>query len=226
MSSPLVCTHCQQPLEGVAGQIKERQQVQDLPEGRLVVREHQVEEVCCPVCQQVSRGSFPAEVEAPVQYGPNLRALAVSLHEYQLVPLGRVSELLADLYACQLSEGTRLSWCEVAAARLAPTVAQIADRLSAGRFQYADETGVRIGGRPWRTLASGRAFEGGPCAIGGPATISIGVRRASVERICCVSVSTSANKNSGSGRLRWLICWLAWHKQPTNGDNEAHLRPC
>lgn len=118
--------------------------MQDLPQVRLMVREHQVEEVCCPKCQQVSRGSFPAGVEAPVQYGPHLRALAVYLHEYQLVPLGRVSELLADLYACQVSEGTRLPWSEVTAERLAPTVARITDWLSAGRFQHTDETGVRI----------------------------------------------------------------------------------
>lgn len=45
---PLVCVHCQQPLEGVTRQLKERRQVHDLPEVRLVVREHQVEEVCCP----------------------------------------------------------------------------------------------------------------------------------------------------------------------------------
>ena len=155
---PLVCTHCQQPLEGVAGQIKERRQVQDLPQVRLVVREHQVEEVCCPACQQLSRGSFPAEVEAPVQYGPNLRAFAVYLHEYQLVPLGRVSELLADLYACQISEGTLLTWCEVAAERLAPTVAQIADWVSAGRFQHADETGVHIVGKLHWVHVNGTRF--------------------------------------------------------------------
>lgn len=144
---PSVCGSCQQPLEGVAGQIKERRQVHDLPEVRLVVREHQVEEVCCPVCQQVSRGSFPAEVEAPVQYGANLRALAVYLHEYQLVPLGRVSELLCDLYACQVSEATVVAWVELAAERLAPTVAQIAEWLSVGSLQHADETGVRIVGK-------------------------------------------------------------------------------
>jgi transposase len=144
---PLVCAHCQQPLEGVAGEVKERRQVQDLPEVRLVVREHQVEQVWCPRCQQVSRGSFPAEVEAPVQYGPNLRALAVYLHAYQLVPVGRVSELLADLYGCQVSEGTLLAWVERAAERLAPTVARIAEWLSVGRLQHADETGLRIAGK-------------------------------------------------------------------------------
>jgi transposase len=39
---PLICAHCQQPLEGVAGRVKECRQVHDLPEVRLVVREHQV----------------------------------------------------------------------------------------------------------------------------------------------------------------------------------------
>jgi len=71
-------------LEGVAGHVKERQQVHDLPEVRLWVRDHQVEEVCCPRCQQASVGSFPAGVEAPVQYGSSLRALAVYLQEYQI----------------------------------------------------------------------------------------------------------------------------------------------
>lgn len=144
---PLVCAHCQHPLEGVAGRLKERRQVHDLPEIRLVVREHQVEEVCCPACQQVSRGSFPLGVEAPVQYGAQVRALAVYLHEYQLVPLARVRELLTDVCACEVSEGTVLTWVERTAQRLAPTVAQIADWLSVSRLQHADETGVRIAGK-------------------------------------------------------------------------------
>src|SRR5437763_1259717 len=42
---PLCCGHCQQSLEGVAGRLKERRQVHDLPEVRLRVYEHQVEEV-------------------------------------------------------------------------------------------------------------------------------------------------------------------------------------
>jgi transposase len=144
---PRVCAHGQQPLEGVVGQIKERRQVHDLPEVRLLVREHQVEEVCCPTCQQVSRGNFPEEVEAPVQYGPQMRALAVYLHDYQLVPLARVRELLADLCGCVLSEGTVLRWVEDAAESLAPVVAQIADWVSASRLQHGDETGVRIAGK-------------------------------------------------------------------------------
>ena len=78
---PGLCAHCQQSLQGVPGQIKECRQVHDLPQLRLLVQEHQVEEVRCPHCQQLNRADFPAGVEAPVQYGPNVRALAVYLHQ-------------------------------------------------------------------------------------------------------------------------------------------------
>ncbi len=144
---PVVCCSCQQPLDAVAGSLKERRQVHDLPEVRLLVREHQVEEVCCPACQQVSAGSFPAGVEAPAQYGPNLRALAVYLHQYQLVPLARTCELLCDLCDCQLSEGTLTAWEQQAAQTLEPTVERIADWVSVSRVQHGDETGVRVAGK-------------------------------------------------------------------------------
>ena len=166
---PVVCCHCQQALEGVAGRLKERRQVHDLPEIRLLVREHQVEEVRCPRCQQVSAGNFPAGVEAPVQYGPNLRALAVYLHQYQLVPFSRTCELLGDLCDCQLSEGTLTAWVQQAAQTLEPTVERIADWVSASRVQHGDETGVRVGGKlhwmhvnstPWLTHLAWHAKRG------------------------------------------------------------------
>jgi hypothetical protein len=76
-----------------------------------------------------------------------MRALAVYLHEYQLLPLARVRELLADLCACEVSEGPLLTWVQWTAEQLASTVAQIADWLSASSLQHADETGIRIGGK-------------------------------------------------------------------------------
>jgi transposase/uncharacterized coiled-coil protein SlyX len=166
---PQRCTHCQQPLEGVAGRLKERRQVHDLPEVGLRVYEHQVEEVQCPVCQQASRGSFPAGVEAPVQYGPNLQALAVYLHQYQLVPLARTCELLSDLCDCALSEGTLSTWVQQAAQTLEPTIERIADWISASRVQHGDETGIRISGKlhwlhvnstPWLTHLAWHAKRG------------------------------------------------------------------
>jgi transposase len=144
---PVVCAHCQQGLTAVPGSMKERRQVHELPEVRLLVQDHQVEEVRCPACGWKNEGSFPSGVEAPVQYGPNLRAVAVYLQQYQLVPLARTCELLEDLYDCRVSEGTLAAWVQQAAETLGPIVERIAGWLSASRLQHADETGMHLGGK-------------------------------------------------------------------------------
>ena len=125
----------------------ERRQVQELPAIRLLVKEHQVEAVRCPQCQRMSRGTFPQEVVAPAQYGASVKALAVYLHHYQLVPLERTVEVLEDLCACSISEGTVVNWEQEAACRLEATVEYIAERVATSRIQHADETGMRIDGK-------------------------------------------------------------------------------
>ena len=144
---PQQCCQCQRSLEGVSGTVIERRQVHDLPPQRLVVSEHQLEEVRCPACQQVSRGRFPTDVEATVHYGPGIRALAVYWQQYQLLPGARTCEALADLYGCQLSEGTLARWVEEASESLTGTMDQIAEGVSRSRVQHADETGIRLAGK-------------------------------------------------------------------------------
>lgn len=143
---PAVCRQCQADLSGIAGTIAERRQVLDVPEIRLLAHEHQSEAICCPHCHTTNLGSFPSTVTVPVQYGPNLQALAVYLHQGQLLPTARTCEALAALCGCQIAEATLLQWSEVAAERLAPTVERIADLLAASRLQHGDETGIRVYG--------------------------------------------------------------------------------
>jgi transposase len=143
---PKVCCQCGEDLSAVPGGVAERRQVLDVPEIRLLAHEHQIEAICCPTCHSISLGSFPASVSAPVQYGPNLQALAVYLHQGQLLPTARTCQALAALCGCQISEGTLIQWSELAAERLAPTVERIADLIAASRLQHADETGIRVYG--------------------------------------------------------------------------------
>ncbi|MBF6591833.1 MAG: IS66 family transposase [Ktedonobacterales bacterium] len=145
--APARCAQCQTPLEGLAGLIVERRQVHDLPVRCLEVTEHQVEQVRCPACGTGTRGAFPEEARAPVQYGPRLRAVAVYLNQYQLVPEERTGEALADLFEAAVSDGTIAAWVGQASAHLAPTVARIADLVAAGSHQHADETGIRVEGK-------------------------------------------------------------------------------
>jgi transposase len=143
---PEICSQCSADLNDVAGVVAERRQVLDVPEIRLLAHEHQIEAICCPRCHSTSVGSFPATVSAPIQYGPNLQALAVYLHQGQLLPTARTCEALAAMCGCQIAEATLLQWSELAAERLAPTMERIADLIAASRLQHADETGIRVYG--------------------------------------------------------------------------------
>lgn len=143
---PTHCERCQFDLREEAGRVKERRQLHDLPELRLLVQEHQIEEICCPACQHLTPGRFPLGVDAPAQYGPRVQALAVYLSQFQLLPLERTCEALEDLCHCHLSEGTLVNWIAEAAKTLDPTIQRIKTLLLAGALQHADETGIRVKG--------------------------------------------------------------------------------
>lgn len=145
---PTRCTGCQTWLPAETPVVlRERRQVHELPPVRLVVTEHQALHVRCPACQAVSVGRFPAEFPSRVQYGPRLRALCVYLVEQQLVPYGRVRDLLSDLFGSSLSLGTLVEWVHQAATILEPVEARIKVVLGQAPVLHSDETGVRQAGR-------------------------------------------------------------------------------
>jgi transposase len=152
---PAVCSACQAALDAAPVLVRERRQVQELPVVRLLVTEHQALHLRCPRCQQVNVGTFPAAAPSRAQYGPQLRALAVYLVEEQLVPLGRVQQLLRDLIGVKLGRGTLVRWIQQAAQTLAPVEAQLTAVLRQVPVLHSDETGVRRGGRlAWVHVAS------------------------------------------------------------------------
>ncbi len=152
---PAVCTACQAPLADAPALLCERRQVQELPAVRLWVTEYQALHVRCPVCQAVSVGAFSAAAPSRAQYGPQLRALAVYLVEEQLIPLGRVQRLLADLVGVRLGRGTLVRWIQQASATLGPVEAELTAALRQAPVLHCDETGVRRAGKlAWVHVAS------------------------------------------------------------------------
>src|SRR5258708_4558272 len=142
---PQTCLQCGKSLQAMKGRVAERRQVHDLPEIRLVVHEHQVEEICCPHCHALTRGSFPPEVSAPVQYGPRVRGWAVYLNQYELVPMERTCQIMRQGLGCSISEGTLTTWVQLASRGLQETCQKIKQLVIASRLMHEDETGVHIG---------------------------------------------------------------------------------
>lgn len=158
---PAQCGACGHSLVGALdSQVRldaERRQVIELPPLALVVTEHRVAHVSCPGCGAETAGRFPGGVTQLVQYGERLKALAVYLHAYQLLPYGRATELLDDLFGAggavpcaRTVEAAGLA----AGAALAPVEAAIVAALRGVAVAGFDETGVRVDGhREWLHVA-------------------------------------------------------------------------
>ena len=149
------CPECRASLASAAVVGRERRQVVDLPPTRPQVTEHQALQLCCPQCQTVTGGHFPADVTQPVQYGPGVKALAVYLQEYQHIPFERTQEFFQDVFHLPLSEGTLARARETCAARLEPVETAIKQALTQAPVAHFDETGLRIEGQThWLHVAA------------------------------------------------------------------------
>jgi transposase len=154
--SPEWCPCCGEPLAEVPVTHVEARQVFDIVLSPLEVTEHQVETKSCPRCGGACRGAFPAGVTQPVQYGPQLLALLVYLVVFQLLPLKRTRELIADLFGAQIGGGTLRGAVERCFAGLAETAARIQEAIRQAPVVGFDETGVRIDGKLywWHTAST------------------------------------------------------------------------
>lgn len=142
------CARC----GGAPGAMKwvglEKRQVHDLPPRGLIVTEHQVETRLC-ACGCLNQAVFPPQVSAPVQYGPGVKAAAVYLKNYQLLPYERTCELLGDLFACPISEGTLANILGECSDRLEQPDGQIKAHLVQAPVVHFDESGSRVDRKLW-----------------------------------------------------------------------------
>src|SRR5260370_4534609 len=149
------CVHCQRDLREIESLQVERRQVIDLPVKRVLVIEHQAEQKCCPTCQQISSGTFPENVSAPVQYGAAFGAVGVYLVQQQLLPYERACEVMQDLLGPTMSEGTLQTLVQRCAERLSPVEQQIKAALSQAEVLHQDETGLYVAGkRHWMHVSA------------------------------------------------------------------------
>jgi transposase len=125
----------------------EKRQVFEIPPMRMEVTEHRVEVKQC-ACGKENKGEFPQNITQSVQYGPEVKAQAVYLNQYQMIPLERVSETFEALYGQRLAEGTIVEACQAAAERVASVNQAVKKYLAElAEVVHFDETGLRIDGK-------------------------------------------------------------------------------
>jgi transposase len=152
---PEACSGCGQDLGSATVLRTERRQVIELPVVRAQVVEHQAETRGCPGCGQETTASFPPDVRAPVQYGPQVATLAVYLHQEQLLPVERTGRVLGEVFGCPISGGTLERMVAGCADAVAGIVEAIKQAAIAAPILHSDETGLSLNGKTaWLHVAS------------------------------------------------------------------------
>jgi transposase len=94
--------------------------------------------------------AFPAEITQPTQYGTGVKAHAVYMSQFQLLPYDRIKDYFAEQMNFPLSTGTLFNFNQRAYELLEPFEAMAKQRLSEATLAHADETGMNVGGkRKW-----------------------------------------------------------------------------
>ena len=150
------CETCGVSLENETPESYIIRQVIDIEEAKPKVTEHRAENTRCPKCGAMNKGKFPKDIINTVQSGERVKATAVYLTQYQLIPYKRSKELIDDLLGINLSEGTIANfnmYCYEATEPLEDNIKnEIINNSGATHF---DETGMYIDKkRQWLHVAS------------------------------------------------------------------------
>lgn len=141
---PDSCEGCKFDLSSVEGLCSdEKRQVFEVPEPKVEVTEHRIEIKTCPCCGKSSKGSFPENVKAPVQYGEHVQALATYFKNQHLIPAERVCEIFEDVFGISLSPGTCSKIDKRLFAKLESFEINLKAHLIASKVLHFDETGMR-----------------------------------------------------------------------------------
>lgn len=141
---PLLECECGEDLSHQPAIDFQRRQVFDLPSLKLECTEHRAEIKECPCCQRICTAPFPADINAPVQYGKNFRTLLAYLYDAQQGASRRIGEMCEEMFGYALSEATLQSARQELHQALEPFEERLVEILPQEPILHADETGVPI----------------------------------------------------------------------------------
>lgn len=142
-----VCVHCQNSLIPIESRRCQKRQIFEIDNGRLTAIEHRIEIKSCWVCRQTTKGQFPENLKAPVQYGTSVFSRIVYLNQYQLLPVARTAESMSDLFDCPVSPATIQRAAKVCSNKLMRYEYRLKAAVRNSEVIGVDETGIRINGQ-------------------------------------------------------------------------------
>jgi transposase len=143
---PERCT-CGCSLENVAVSSQTRRQVVDIPPIKPEYTEHRSLHKVCPECGSINIGVYPQGVNAPIQYGENVKSTVSYMSVYHFLPYKRMGLFFKDLFSLSLSEGSIENILEEMSQKSQIGYQAIRERIIKSNVVGSDETGCRVNGK-------------------------------------------------------------------------------
>jgi len=113
------------------------------------VTEYQAQILINKETGQQHTASFPENITKAVQYGNKLKAHAVYMSQYQLIPYLRVKEYFTELLGIPISEGSLFNFNNAAYKKLKTFEEITIQKLIDAPILHVDETGININGEKY-----------------------------------------------------------------------------
>lgn len=117
---------------------------------QIAVHKYEQLECQCPRMENASLcGTFPENIKATVQYGQEIKALAVALLNEGAVSVQRTHDILSALVGMPVSTGSIVAWNYGVSDGLQETRREIRDRLLSMPVSNNDGTSMNVSGKNW-----------------------------------------------------------------------------
>lgn len=144
---PQYCHCCGDDLTAVPAVALSKRQVIDIPKPVAICTEHQAFSKTCS-CGYITKGEFPVNVNAYIQYGSHIEALSAYLSVRQYMPFGRIQEFYSKIMGLEISQGGIAGMLQRFTTKALPMYQEIKNRIEKSTCLGTDETGAKINGKP------------------------------------------------------------------------------
>jgi transposase len=147
------CPKCNNLLNGKPLDIIKRQ-VFDLSIPQVEITEHQIQVKCCTLCDEKVSSKFPTGVNAPVQYGPRVKAFSIYLQNQHFIPEIRLKAIFKDIFNLPVACATLSNFSQVFSSKLSVFLDSVNEHIYRAKIKHLDETGMQIEKKPqWLHVA-------------------------------------------------------------------------
>lgn len=144
--APQYCHYCGDDLTNVPAISLSKRQVIDIPKPVAICTEHQTFSKTCS-CGHITKGEFPINVNANIQYGGHIEALTAYLNVRQYMPFARIQECYSKVMGLEISQGGIVGLLQRFTAKALPMYQEIKNRVEKSTCLGTDETGAKINGK-------------------------------------------------------------------------------